>query len=123
MVTRFTGRTAAVLAGLGASFVFAGAPALAQEATIVVQTAPPANMRIERVSYRDLNLATKAGEQSLQRRVNQAVERVCLQDKGRWYGLGEPAYTYCTWGAWERARPQMVGAVHRARQLATNRRY
>jgi UrcA family protein len=122
MVIRFTGRSAAVLAGVGASFVVAGTPALAQEAQIVVQTAPPANMRIERVAYGDLNLATRAGEQSLQRRVNQAVERVCLQDKGRWYGLGEPAYTYCTWGAWERARPQMVGAVDRARRLASNRR-
>jgi UrcA family protein len=123
MVTRLHGRTAAVLAALGASFVGGGSPAPAQQPAIVVQTPPPVNMRIERVGYGDLNLATRAGEQTLHRRVGQAVERVCLYDNGRWYGLGEPDYNYCSWGAWNRARPQMVGAVYRARQFAYYRGY
>ena len=116
MVTRFKGRIAAVLAGAAASFIFAAAPALAQPATIYVQ-APP-NLRVERVSYWDLNLASRYGEQALRRRVDQAVRDVCLEDRGRWYGLSEPDYNQCIWGAWHRARPQMIGAVYRARQLA-----
>jgi UrcA family protein len=123
MVTRFTRRTAAVLAGVGALLAAAGTPASAQGPAIIVQTPPPANMLIERVPYADLNLATRAGEQTLHRRVGQAVERVCLYDNGRWYGLGEPDYNYCSWGAWNRARPQMMGAVYRARQYAYYRGY
>lgn len=123
MVIRFAPRTAAVLAGVGASFAVGGPSASAQGPAIVVQTPPPAYLRIERVGYGDLNLATRAGEQALHRRVGQAVERVCLHDNGRWYGLGEPEYNYCSWGAWNRARPQMVGAVYRARQFAYYRGY
>jgi UrcA family protein len=120
MVTSFRARTAVVLAGVTASFAFAGAPASAQVAPIYVQAVP--NLRAERVSYYDLNLATRAGEQTLHRRVGHAVERVCLYDQGRWYGLAEPDYNYCSWGAWKRARPQMMGAVYRAR-LAYYGRY
>ena len=123
MVTRFKGRTAAVLAGVGASFVFLGLPAAAQQGVIYVQTAPPENMRIERVGYWDLNLATPAGVQTLHRRVGRAVEHVCLYDPGRWYGLSEPDYNYCSWESWRRARPQMIGAVYRARMLAYGRAY
>jgi UrcA family protein len=114
MISRFTGRIA--LAGVAASFVFAGAPAVAQRAPIYVQV--PENFRAERVSYWDLNLATRAGEQALYRRVDQAIDRVCLRDQGRWYGLSEPDFNHCIWGAWDRARPQMAGAVYRARQAA-----
>lgn len=123
MVICFTARTAAVLAGVTASFVFAAAPASAQQGVIVVQTAPPAYLNIERVGYGDLNLATRYGEETLNRRVSHAVERVCLYDPGRWYGLGEPAYNQCAWGAMRRARPQVIGAVYRARQFAYYRGY
>jgi hypothetical protein len=58
MVTRFTRRTAAVLAGVGALLAAAGTPASAQGPAIIVQTPPLANMLIERVPYADLNLAT-----------------------------------------------------------------
>lgn len=123
MVTRFKRRTAAVLAAAGASFVFLCPPATAQQGVIYVQTAPPVNMRIERVGYGDLNLATPAGEQTLHRRVGRAVEHVCLYDQGRWYGLSEPDYNYCSWDAWRRARPQMIGAVYRARMFAYGHGY
>jgi len=124
MVTHFKGVIAAVLAGMGASFAFAGAPASAQ---IYVQA--PANYRAESVGYWDLDLATRAWEQALQLRINHAAERICLYDRDRAYGLSEPAYNYCYWGAWQRARPQFIGAVYRARQAAYyragyyNRRY
>jgi UrcA family protein len=123
MIAGFKGRIAVVLAGAAGSFAFLTPPAMAQQGVIYVQTAPPENLRIERVGYGDLNLATRSGEQSLQRRVDRAVERVCLYDQGRWYGLGEPDYNYCTWGAMRRARPQIIGAVYRARQLAYYRGY
>jgi UrcA family protein len=120
MILHFDRRSAAVLAGLAASFVFAGASASAQVAPIYVRGVP--NLRFERVSYADLNLATRPGEQALHRRVGRAVEHVCLYDPGRWYGLSEPDYNYCKSGAWQRARPQMIGAVYRAR-LAYYGRY
>lgn len=123
MVMPFKGRIAAVLAGCAASVVFLSPPAFAQQGVIYIQAVPPANLRIERVGYGDLNLATRAGERALDSRVSRAVENVCLYDQGRWYGLSDPDYTYCTWGAWRRARPQMMGAVYRARQLAYYRRY
>jgi UrcA family protein len=116
MLTRFSGRTAAVLAGAAAVIGFAAAPASAQQGIVYIQ-APP-NLRIERVSYWDLNLASPAGEQILRRRVEGAISDVCLEDHGRWYGLSDPDYTHCVAGAWSRARPQIVGAVYRARQLA-----
>lgn len=111
-------KSAAVLAGVSASLISTIPPASAQEGPIVVQGVPVPNLRIERVSFYDLNLATRAGEQTLMRRVSQAIERVCLRDNGRWYGMSEPNYNQCTSGAWARARPQMIGAISRARAAA-----
>ncbi|HVK93007.1 MAG TPA: UrcA family protein [Mycoplana sp.] len=122
MVTRFKGGMLAVLVGVAASFAVAGSPASAQ-AVIYVTSPQIPNLRAQRVSYWDLNLATPAGAQTLHRRVGNAVENVCLYDEGRWYGLSVPGYTYCASGAWRRARPQIIGAVHRARQLAYYRGY
>ena len=115
--------TAAVLAGTVASIALAIPPASAQEASIVVQSLPRANLRVARVPIWDLNLATRVGEQSMHRRVSRAVERVCDYDPIRAYGLSEPDYNYCTTGAWQRARPQMIGAVYRARALAYGAAY
>ena len=122
MVTRFAGRIAA-LAVAAAISIIPSTTASAQQGLIIVQTAPPQYLNIERVPYGDLNLLTHAGEQSLQRRVSRAVESVCLYDNGRWYGLSEPDYNHCVWGAWQRARPQIAGAIYRARQFAYYRRY
>jgi len=118
MVSRFKGRIAAALAATAGSLVFLSSPAPAQQGVIVIQAVPPAYMNIERVPYGDINLLTRAGENRLHRRVSQAIERVCLYDNSRWYGLSEPDYNHCTWGAWNGARPQMAGAIYRARQLA-----
>lgn len=120
MVVRFNRNTAAALAGVAAILIFAGPPAQAQDGQIIVQ-APAANVRGERVSYYDLNLATLAGERTLHRRVGGAVERVCLYDEGRWYGLAVPDYNQCANRAWRGARPQMIGAVYRARLAAYGR--
>jgi UrcA family protein len=86
MVTRLNRSTAALLAAIGATAFFAGSASYAQGDQIIVQ-GPSANVRGERVAYGDLNLTTRAGERTLERRVDGAVERVCLYDRGRWYGL------------------------------------
>ena len=119
-MTRLNRRMAAVLAGVAASLVFGSPTALAQDSQIIVQ-APASDVRIERIGYYDLNLATRAGEQALQRRVNGAVQRVCLYDEGRWYGLTVPGYNNCTERAWRGVRPQVIGAVFRARLAAYGR--
>ena len=113
MVTRFHARMAAVTVSL----IFAGSAAMAQGAQIIVR-GPAADTRFERVGYYDLNLASRAGERTLYRRVGNAVERVCLYDEGRWYGLSEPDYNQCAERSWRGARPQVIGAVYRARLRA-----
>lgn len=122
MVTRFAG-TIAALACAAAISIIPSTAASAQQGMIVVQTAPPQYLNIVRVPYGDLNLLTLAGEQSLHRRVSRAVENVCLYDNDRWYGLSEPDYNHCAWGAWHRAQPQMASAIYRARQFAYYRGY
>lgn len=116
MVTRFKAGMLVALVGTAASFVIGGSPASAQ-GVIYVTSPPIPNLRVQRVSYWDLNLATSAGAQTLHRRVGNAIENVCLYDEGRWYGLSAPDYNYCASGAWKRATPQIVGAVQRARQF------
>lgn len=118
MVTRMHG--AAVAA---ACLAFVSAPATAQYPTIIVQGIPAPNVRIEHVAYGDLNLATTAGQEALKLRISHAVERVCLYDPHRWYGGSEPAYSQCAAKSWSRARPQMIGAIYRARQYAAGYRY
>lgn len=122
MVTRFAGKIAALI-GTAAISIILSTTASAQQGMIIVQTAPPQYLNIARVPYGDLNLRTLAGEQSLHRRVSRAVENVCLYDNDRWYGLSEPDYNHCAWGAWHRAQPQMTGAIYRARQFAYYRGY
>ena len=121
MVTRFKRLIATCAGGVAASLLFTSSSAVAQESPIVV-TGPGRAMHIERVPVHDLTLATRTGEQTLYRRVSGAVERVCLHDEGRWYGMTQPDFITCTEGAWRGARPQMVGMLYRARQLAYNRR-
>lgn len=120
MFARFN-PTIAALAASAASLVAMSSPASAQESPIVV-VGPDSATHIERVPVHDLNLATRAGAQTLYRRVSNAVERVCLHDEGRWYGMTQPDFVTCTEGAWRGARPQMVGMLDRARRLAYRRR-
>ena len=111
---------AAVSAGLAASLAVGGTPVLAQDAPIVVR-GPSYEAQIRRVTYRDLNLASYAGERQLVSRVNHAVREVCRDDDDHAYGLSQTNFYNCTIGAWRSAHPQMIGAVNRARQLAYRR--
>ena len=109
---------AAALTALSVAVV---TPAQARPAQVVV-TAQRVELPIRRVSYRDLNLASAAGQATLQSRVGFAVKQVC----------GEPAqhaektlasftrYSACRGFAWDGARPQVAAAIDRARGLALN---
>lgn len=69
------------------------------------------------VSYRDLNLASAAGERTLSRRVGSATRHVCAPlDIG---GVsGKQIVSSCIDFAWDGARPQIARAVLRAREIA-----
>ena len=122
MVTRLNRRSTAILAGVAVSFIVPTTAAIGQDDAQIIVQGPTANVRGERVPYRDLNLATREGEKALILRVSNAVERVCLGDEGRWYGMTQPDYLSCTEKSWRGARPQVIGAVFRARQLAYRQR-
>ena len=66
---------------------------------------------IERVSYRDLNLAMARDQQRLIRRVDFAVSQLCPDIAY----VGDPR---CRSYAWEGAKPQIARAVDRAKQIA-----
>ena len=68
------------------------------------------------VSYRDLNLASLAGEKMLNRRVGGAVKIVCSESVpgGDFY-----QELSCHKHAWGGARPQIALAVMRAREIAS----
>jgi len=118
MLTRFNRLTVAVLSGVTASLTIASSAA-AQEKPVVVYAGPEANVRSERVSYADLNLAERGDEQKLRLRVASAVQRVCLFENSR-PGLQDGGYYRCADDARSDANAQIAQAVTRAREIALN---
>jgi UrcA family protein len=74
------------------------------------------NVRTERVSYADLDLALRSHERKLNYRVAGAVKRVCLYEDRN--GLPDSDYYSCANDAWEGAGPQIAQAVARAKEIA-----
>jgi len=66
------------------------------------------------VSYADLNLASRPGERILYHRVGFAVNEVCTEP----FAYDSSQIDDCTMDSWDRARPQIVRAVRRAREIA-----
>lgn len=117
MLDRFNRSTAAVLSGVTASLLaVTAAPAAQPERPVVVYAEPQENVRTERISYADLDLATASGERTLFRRVGGAVRRVCLHESQP--TLQDSGYYRCADGAWDGANPQIAQAVDRAKQIA-----
>lgn len=88
--------------------------AAARDVTVVA--APPEGSLSERVSYADLDLATRAGLETLSTRVDGAVYRVCAPlDQRSTFS----EHASCRSFAWNGARPQMDRAAARAQQIAT----
>lgn len=74
------------------------------------------------ISYADLNLASAAGERTLNSRVGGAIIGLCndvtTQMSGSyWYRLIDGR---CTAAAWSQATPQIATALERARGIAFN---
>ena len=98
------------------------APVHAKSERMVVTAQRASDLPTQRVSYRDLNLASAADQVTLERRVGYAVKQVC-QERNL---LGEKSlaafshYVACRDFAWDGARPQIATAVDRARALALN---
>ena len=92
-------------------------PASARAPILVVA---PAEIVSRHITYADLNLASAAGERTLNGRVHAAVNSLCIE------ALGEPDGNFtitlegrrCTNSAWGQARPQIDRAVGRARDMA-----
>jgi UrcA family protein len=116
MFTRLS-KIAAVLSGVAASLMIT-TPANAQGRPVVVY-GQGEYIPTERVSFADLNLATRGGERMLQARVSKAVDRVCQYGGGA-IGLIDNGYVNCAFGAWKDARPKMALAIARARDIALN---
>ena len=116
MFTRLS-KIAAVLSGVTASLIIAAPAYAAQRDPVVVYGHEDENVRTERVSYADLDLATSPGERKLFRRVSSAVKRVCAFNDGI-RGLQSTGYNLCAGGAWDGAAPQIAQAVQRAQDIA-----
>lgn len=102
---------------LTAGGLIALAPAASGKDRPVVVRAPDDPAPTRRISYADLNLASLAGEATLNRRVRGAVSSVCNEAVGPSPILfSEQA---CRKFAWSGARPQIASAVQRARDIAS----
>ena len=108
--------SAAVMVAAASLFVVAS-PAFGRP---IVVTAP-SDVITRHVSYADLNLATAPGEKTLYRRVGGAVSDVCDEAVGGDNGSTEYRFSMhrCSGEAWDGARPQILRAVHRARDIAS----
>ena len=82
MLARFNRKTAAVLSGVTASLLVRGV-GFGRPGTRVVIYGEPENVRTERVTYADLDLAERSDQRKLNVRVTGAVKRVCLFENNR----------------------------------------
>lgn len=91
------------------------AAALAAATALVVPTVSRANeTNSVRVSYADLNLASSAGQQSLERRIDFAARVVCELEDSRQLPLAMAAKS-CRSDAISGAQPAFMSAVASAR--------
>jgi UrcA family protein len=96
------------------------APPAWGKAPIFVSAPNPADIVTRHISFADLNLASAAGEVTLNRRVDVAVSGLCSDATGGDDGslTVKSATQRCHSSAWNQARPQIGQAVQRARDLA-----
>lgn len=119
MHSRLNRTVATIASGLAAWLVLAALPASAQSDDEVVIRGMPADVKVKRVPYRDLNLNLIAHRKVLDERVGRAVREVCDYRTGERLDSG---YSACADTAWAGARPQITRAYVRAAELAYGRR-
>lgn len=105
------GVTLALLAG--AAGLAAAKPS--NQATVIAPS--DSNTRVERVSYRDLNLTMASHQKLLTNRVGRAANYVCepLDTSGF-----NQDWRFCKAGALNSARPQIALAIQRANEIAAS---
>lgn len=114
----FLSMTAAIGIVTGGSTLLAS-PASGKSPIFV--TAPePADVVIRHVGYADLNLASTAGERTLNRRVSAAVSDLCSEVVGGNDNnvMTKLATQRCSNSAMDQAQPQIGQAIQRARDIA-----
>lgn len=116
--TRLISISAAVLLTSGV-FGLVASPAHSKAGPVVVVANPDVVTR--HVSFADLNLASAAGEQTLNNRVVGVVRDLCDEATGGLDGnyITANAYAQCRKSAWNQARPQIALATQRAREIAS----
>jgi UrcA family protein len=99
-------------------FVLVAPPAFGKVRPVVV-VAPDVVTR--HISSADLNLASAAGEQTLNRRVGGAVSSLCQEATGGTDGnyMTVISAGKCRQSAWNQARPQIAQLTQRARDIAS----
>lgn len=100
-------------------FLFLAAPAIGQGQQIVItgKKIPPEYEPVTKiVKIGDLNLATKAGVQQMEKRVEAAVKSLCPTAMPTGAGYEEHDTKLCRDYAWAGARPQMDRAIDTARK-------
>jgi UrcA family protein len=109
------GAVAITCAGL-----FLMAPPASAKARIIVTAPAPSEIVSRHISYADLNLASDAGERTLNYRVGGAVTDLCSEATGGSDGslAVKIASKRCGNVAWSQARPQISQATKRARDIA-----
>lgn len=112
---------AKALAMCGAALIAATAiattatPVHARPLNNVTVVARPGDYALRRVSYADLNLASRPDVRVLNHRVDYAVNDVCTEVTAQTYQF---TMQECANDSWNRARPQINLAVRRAREIA-----
>jgi UrcA family protein len=103
------------------TFALVALPAFAKGAPVVVIASARPDLVRRHISYGDLNLASLAGERTLNRRVGGAVNGLCLEATGDADGsfATRTELRKCTHSAWEQAHPQISQAVQRAHEIAS----
>jgi len=109
-------KCASISLAAGMALALTATSAAAADRDVTVVAPPPEGSLSERVSYVDLDLASRSGIEILSTRVGGAVYRVCspLDQRSTFAEHGA-----CRSFAWNGARPQMDRAIARARQLAS----
>jgi UrcA family protein len=100
-------------------FVLVAPPAFGKAGPVVVVANP--NVVIRHISFADLNLASAAGERTLNRRVGGAVSSLCQEATGGIDGnyMTTISAGKCRQAAWNQALPQITQVTQRARDIAS----
>jgi len=122
MLVHYKALSVCAAVAMTALSLLAVTPAVAKSTPMVVTAHRATDLPTQRVSYRDLDLASAEHQAALENRVGYAVKKVCLAGDQQSQRTLESytLYVACSDFAWDGARPQIAAAIDRARALALN---